>query len=307
MAHEVPINLQPPNGPKQTKGRQHYPIRKLPNGAKPDFGHGNDRSEKHQQNGESKLKKAQGPSNGEKSNQGKKPDEEGKKSGKGKKENRKDAQNKQTANAAESSEAGAGKKSKNKKKGNTNAKTGEEGYAGSSFHSSPEALALPKPSFKTSPKSKLAQAPISEQAPPVTQSPSSIPPSRESPAQQNYSRPMPMAMPFVYQGMPPQGPPQYPVVAHPQAMPQGTGPNPGLYQPGFNYTVNPQGYINYHYPPGAVPPQHPLGMNAYGYPPNPQLQPPIMAPMANQAPSQAPPTHAEGRKITFNELMGSSK
>uniref|UniRef100_A0A0L0NY54 Enhancer of mRNA-decapping protein 1 n=1 Tax=Candidozyma auris TaxID=498019 RepID=A0A0L0NY54_CANAR len=287
MAHEAPINIKPPGGPKAPKPSKNKHAQrqgKLPNGAKPDFGPGND------EGAQIKPKKGLLP-NGEKPNFGEKPEAK-KLNGKGKKE----------GNASKDHEGGKKSKKKNANGSGPAVAKAEEGYAGSSFHSSPEALALPKPSFKTSPKQKQTETPAASASSTAT----SVSQSRNSPVQHLPQRPISMgavpATPFVYQGMPPQGPPQFPVVAHPHAMP----PGPGPYQPGFSYTVNPQGYINYQYPPGAVPPPHPLGM-AFGYPqpyPPPHSMPSGPQNPANTSASSAP---LGGHKITFNELMSSSK
>lgn len=226
MAHEVPLQARPTNTPA-TKTNKHKPVpqpKRLPNGEKPDFG----------------GKKAKLPllPNGEKPNFSPSSDK-----------------SLQSPNGDK-----AGKKTKAKKGGAAKpkpGKKGEESYAGSSFHSSPEALALPKPSFRSSPKTNTQ--PI------------------ESPVQPVHQSPYPV-QPFMYQGMPPIPPPQYPVTAYP----------PG-FLPGFNYTTNNQGFINYLYPPSAVP-QPPMPMQSYPFQPQP-----------------AYPSAPAGQKISFSDLMGSSK
>lgn len=293
MAFEKPIDL--PNDPldlKPSKGKK-AGSRKLPNGAKPDFGPGSDKANISDQ--KQNLKMPSLP-NGEKPNfKGDEPEKLNKNTtNKDKKE--------QPKTTPVSVVPDADKQPQTKKS------TKVKRYAGSSFHSSPEALALPKPSFKTSPKSRGKEATPAQHAQPIVNAPASngnVQPGQgpvgHSSMQQMPARPVPMGGPFAYQGMPPQGPPQYPVVAHPQAM-QGRFPPGQIGQPGFNYTVNPQGYINYQYPVGAMPPQ-PLGMSPFGYPSQFQQQ---------QQPQAAPPhapggQHVAGQKITFNELMGSSK
>lgn len=241
MAHEVPLQVRPTN-PPAPKTNKHKPVpeprRRLPNGEKPDFGHD-----------KPKGKPPQLP-NGEKPNFGH--------------EARKEQHSGEKPQSGKKPKAKRGPKA-NKEPNNTNNNIKEAAkpvnYAGSSFHSSPEALALPKPSFRSSPKSNMAAI--------------------ESHVQPNhYPNQLNMPPAFVYQGMVPSGPPQYPVTAYPP-----TGP----YLPGFNYSANHQGFINYLYPPAAVP-QPPLPMQSYPF---------HVGPAFPSAPS--------GQKITFNDLMGSSK
>lgn len=253
MAHEIPLQVHPkaPSGPKT---RKHKPVHQakylLPNGEKPDFGSGN----------KEKPGKGRTPQlpNGEK------PDF-------GSIDHKKDQTNKQGGGRK-------ARKSSGKKACETTTKLddaveftkaeGKECYAGSSFHSSPEALALPKPSF--APKSSLNSS--------VSSSSKVLLPSGA--ASQNIQN-LPPA--FVYQGMPSNGPPRYPVKVYPPSA-----------HPGFNYNANQQGFINYLYPPAAIP-QPPLPMQSYPF----QMYPPVPPPPQNQ--------QIGGRKITFNELMGSSQ
>lgn len=266
MAHEIPIQVRKSQSPS-TKTNKHkpviQPVRQLPNGEQPNFGHSSkDKPIKHKQQLPNKEKPNFGP--------------ESVKSAKAKKLKKKNAAQTHTANES-SEENQSGRPSANNSSGSAQAnggnaksgKKGEESYAGSSFHLSPAALALPKPSFKASPKP--ASAPLQSPVQPTINS---------GPANLN----MPPA--FVYQGMPPAGPPRYPVTAYPTS---------GPYIPGFNYNANPQGFINYLYPPSAVP-QPPIPMQSY------PLGPPMQQQYQQQ---QQPQPHAQ--KITFNELLSSSK
>lgn len=246
MAHELPLQLPP-----KPKGAKEKPRPRLPNGDTPNFG-------------PAKEKKL--PSNT--------------RSGENKPKLRKPK--KKAAPPATNATSTSPQQ---------DAARPDDSYAGSLFHLSPEALALPKPLFRSSPQSaasSMPQAPANmasqmQNAPPVTplQQPTLM--GLQTPMHQTPNRPphMPNLPPaFVYQGMPPAPPPQYPVTSY-AAAPYG----------GFHYSANPQGFINYLYPPAAVP-QPPLPMQSY----------PLGAPM-QQAPAH--PYVQQGQKITFNDLMGS--
>lgn len=254
MAHEVPLQVHKTNTvpAKPKKPKPVHQQLKLPNGKKPEFGP----AQRDKSAGKPQLP------NGEKPNFGGADHKQ--LGGKKKKQGKKNAAN--NANTEKNSQAE--KPSATEKK--TNLEKGSDSYAGSSFHSSPEALALPKPSFaSTSPDVRTGPGPMSPQG-----SPSLYVPARNV---QN----MPPA--FVYQGMPPAEPPRYPVTAYPPSAAQG-----------FAYNANPQGFINYVSPPAAVP-QPPLPMQMYPF----QAYPPMGAPPPRGQP--------QGQRITFNELMGSSK
>lgn len=255
MAHEIPIQVHQ-KAPPGSKTRKHRPVPqpklKLPNGKQPDFG-------SHEKQ---KGSQTQQLPNGEK------PDFGGKES---------KTRRKKTADTLKPKHADSPPSS--------------DCYAGLSFHSSPEALALPKPLFATgSPKSGAGAGQQQQHAPPAQFSP---PPQQ----QQHHQSPqgpimtgtppprniynMPPA--FVYQGMPALGPPRYPVAVHQPSM-----------QPDLRYAANKQGFISYQQPVTAVP-QPPLPMQSYPFQMYPPVPPP---PMPNQQ---------FGQRITFNELMGSSK
>lgn len=173
----------------------------------------------------------------------------------------------------------------------------DESYAGLSFHSSPEALALPKPSFGGSPRQNTQiQTPILQ---PTQVAPT--PPQQGQTPQMSYAAPnypahfqqapSPAHTPtnfvhynpaLVYQGIPQTGPPAHPVQAYPLAPPAHFQPNYGYRNP-----VDPVGFRNY--PPPMTGPMGPI--QPYGY---------------AMAQPQQPHPPAE-QKITFNELLGSGK
>lgn len=275
MAHEIPIQVPPPN-PPTSKTNKHkpvpQPIRQLPNGEMPNFGPAKERKSKQHPQQQQILPNGEKPNFGNESKAGKKKLK--------KKSNNNNNTNPNTNNkvlsnglavnsTAVSKSAQANPDDKSKK--------GEGGYAGSSFHSSPEALGLPKPSFRASPKPTGAN--LQGQTP---QTPSQM----HSPVNGGVPN---LHNAFFYQGMPPAGPPRYPVTSYPPS---------GPYHPGFNYNANAQGFINYLYPPTAVP-QPPIPMQSY------PLGPPahLFAQHLQQQQFQQP----QAQKITFNELMGSSK
>lgn len=154
-------------------------------------------------------------------------------------------------------------------------KSGEESYAGSSFHSSPEALALPKPSFKSSPKQ---QSHALDHQSPIQSAQQSV---SHHTGIGNTHMGTNLHPGFVYQGMPAAPPPQYPVVAYPAPTP---------YHPGFDYRAVPQGYANYPYLPSGI-----------SHVPQQQFVAPPQAHTLNQQFALG------GQRISFNDLMNSSK
>lgn len=197
-------------------------------------------------------------------------------------------------------EKSKGKYDKEKKKDN---KKKVDAYAGSSFHSSPEALKLPKPTFKSSPKpsaSNLQKQPI----------------------------PIPNQMPM------PGNPNQVPMPGYPNQPPAQGHP-----MPNYPYYYYPQPMMmnpNMPQPPNTQQPQQPPNTQLPQQPSKEQLGPPM--PMMNQFPGQVPgyyypyfmnsppnpnqphpqphqqvppgttsPSNHEGQKISFNDLLGSSK
>lgn len=254
MAHEIPLQVhhKAPTGTKTRKHKPlHHPKHLLPNGEKPNFGQG-------QREKPGKGRSPQLPN-------GEKPDF-------GSSDHKKDNGGKD--HSGKKSKRGSGKKPMgiNPAGGSPvilNNGEGKECYAGSSFHSSPEALALPKPSFarnsfgnpKTMSQSQSQYTGHNDSVNVVNMSPG-----------------------LVYQGMPPNGPPRHPVTTYPPSSP-----------PGFNYHANRQGFINYLYPPAAVP-QPPLPLQSYPFQAYPLMPP-------QPLPSQ----QYGGQKISFSELMGSTR
>ncbi|CAK9440332.1 uncharacterized protein LODBEIA_P44320 [Lodderomyces beijingensis] len=245
-------------------------------------------------------------------------------------------------------------------------------YAGSSFHSSPAALNLPKPKFKTSPKQvesdgtgELSKsfnelASLSETSPagslsavssvgspslqklqrqqtPQSQQPLAAAPPPPPPSNSVTAAPPPppsnsvtayppgSLLPQMYQQQQPQ---------QPQHLAQGYAPSPHFIQPGFAYHVNPNGFISYppqqpiypgpfsHQPHQHSQPQ-PQAQQAHSFPHHPQQQPifthymtapPMMQHPKPQQPQQPPQPqqlqqeqNQSGQKITFNDLLSSSK
>lgn len=194
-------------------------------------------------------------------------------------------------------EKSKGRNDKDRKKDN---KKKVDAYAGSSFHSSPEALKLPKPTFKSSPKPTASSLQEKQPIP--------IPQQMAIPGNPN-QMPMP-----VYPNQPPvQGHPMpnYPYYYYPQPMmmnpnmsqPPNAQNAPNAQQPTKEQLGSPMPMMNQY--PGQVPGYyHPYFMNS---PPNPN-QPHPSQPFPQQVPpgTTSPPNH-EGQKISFNDLLGSSK
>lgn len=272
MAHESPIPVPHNNKNnvprKPEKSKKAPDVRILPSGNPVNFGHGG----------------SSGPSSGAK--KGKKP---------AKKAAEDSVLSQSLPNGEKprfSNDAKPRKKSpKDKEKGPSEKKgkrqlspaavKSEETYAGSSFHSSPAALNLPKPSFKSSPKTGPVTLPAGLGVPAGPGSGPSGPVGPVGPVSVPGSGPV-SSGPMYPNMMPNQG---MPVPSMGAVMPPGP---PNMYaQPGFSYSVTPQGYINYQYPP-YMPHQ----------PPYPQMAPPQPQPIA------AHPQES-GHKITFNQLLGS--
>lgn len=285
LAHEVALLVRPAHLAANPKTNKHRPVnepkRLLPNGDVPVF-HTKEKSRKAK------------PSlpNGERPNFGpddlKKEPNKGKLNGKqkkGKKSNNSPASknaNESKKSITNNTNSGANHASKENKQAfpakDSGKKSGEESYAGSSFHSSPEALALPKPSFKSSPK----------QPTPVLGQQSPIQPVSQQHANNNSTNMginhmnVNLNPAFVYQGIPAVPPPRYPVTSYPA----------GPYHIGYDYRSAPQTFFNYPYLPAGIPQGHVQPQ---------QFVPPQQVLSANQqfAPS--------GQRISFNDLMNSSK
>ena len=268
--------------------------RVLPDGSKPNFG-----NESSHQNGGNHKKQNNEPClpNGEKPNFG-----EGSKSHSKKKNNDHVLPNGEKPNFFNEKSSKKATKPKEKKPLIT-----EDTYAGSSFHSSPAALNLPKPSFKTSPKTNDAKQHTTEPNYHVN-------PQVNTPPQHSVNVPPQHPVTTYPAG---NGVPNIPTVpSNPTAFP----PRNHYAQPGFSYYATPQGYINYQYP-QVPPPPPPQGgvypMVAPQYQQQPQQHPqqhPQPQPQPQQLPQQHRPHHLpaiaapqQGHRISFNELLGSSK
>ncbi|KAL7666444.1 Enhancer of mRNA-decapping protein 1 [[Candida] zeylanoides] len=302
MAHEIPLAMhskpkydapppstmvkQAPKPSKRRPGKQDKVERELPNGAPVDFGHSKKASKakpKSQAADKSKAKTLTLPS-------GEKPkftfNGDGVK-GQSLPNGQKPVFNPPNTNK---------KSSKTGKRSQTNSTPeagAEETYAGSSFHSSPAALNLPKPSFKTaSPKARPEAAHTS--------------PLQQQQQQQHPIQPV-SQYPVFRQGGPPG--PVYPVAPYTASTipPVFATPNqnPMIYrgnqfvQPGFSYHHSPQGFINYH----QSAPQHPVQHMA----PAPQCNGYAMQQFASpQHHPNYPVMQPQGQKISFNDLIGQS-
>ena len=276
MAHQVPHQVP-----------VHVEDRRLPNGAKVDFGHGA-QTRKTKPKPAVPPDKAKGAKPKGNRNRAKSPLLPN-----GDKPDYSSFNAKPTANGDKPIANGNGNKLKKKQQQQQNTQSTPmalgDSYAGSSFHLSPEAVALPKPTFKTKlpPPSNL-----------LTAYPAGLAPATASPM---YPQRTPYMMNQPVPGHPqPQhvlGQPQ-PMLGQPQHIPQGQlmphppHPIPANVHPGFTYQVNPQGFIVYPPQPGAGP------VPGYGGPITTHFQQPM---------PQVQPTQQQGQRITFADLMGSQK
>lgn len=297
MSHELPLPLHQkkaaqaaqhkPAKNQAAKTNKHRPVtvpeRQLPSGKNVDFGHGN--RKKHDTLPEPTLPSGAKPNfyNDLKSETPEHPNTKAPVLPSGDKPNFGNKGPKKGKKVAEKAPAEP-KQKRPSKKGTS---VPEETYAGSSFHSSPAALNLPKPTFKTSPKS-AATAPV---GPTMAALPGMTPPQFPATAYPPGS------------GIPPNVPHQMP-----HQMPH----HNSQVQPGFSYQVTPQGHINYSFPHGAPPVGYPMVTSHYqypgvNYPPARGLYPP--PPQQFHVPHvQAPQQQAsQGQKISFNDLLGSAK
>lgn len=287
MAHELPIPIH------DNKKSHAEPIRKLPNGQLVDFGH--NKTKKNTKNTKTNDKNKKDKRISQNLPDGSKP------------VFNTDNSNTTTSTSTSTSTTSTNNNNNNSKK---NKKKPEEVYAGSSFHSSPEALNLPKPSFKTSPKpsGNIANGSVDNTtsgAPSHTVSPPQYPVTAYPPGS---GVPQPGMFPMNY----PQPPPMNPM---------GAGLNQQSFiQPGFQYQFNSNGNIMYpNFPPGPGPHTgpHPGPQNQppQGVPPMPnfagQLPFPQQPPSSNGYPIYTShyqnPTSSQGQKISFNDLLGSTK
>lgn len=279
--HQAKILL--PNGQKPDFGPGKERLPQLPNGAKPDFGTGEvpkkgKKSKKLGQNGA--LKAAGGQNQNKAQSNGNGPRNTNTNNNSKSNNNSND----NTANSPNGNSISIGNSNGN---ANGNRRNGSSGknldcYAGSSFHSSPEAVALPKPSFASASQSTSVSA-----SSPPRNDPAGLPlqmqPVFHSPAPQQQ---LPFTHPsgqynlnpaFVYQGVPGAGPPRYPITTYPPP-------------PKQNYSYG-----------GMMPGFMPPGPHMHHYQHYPMAPPPPPMPMASHQPPQ------NGQKILFNDLIGSSK
>lgn len=277
-------------GTNKSKGKKDkdLPAASLPNGEKPDFGNGEKLSSKHRNKKDRDYLPEPSLPNGAKVDFGN--------------------------NSTDNLTSGKKLSSKDKKKSSAlSASVSEDSYAGSSFHSSPSALALPKPSFKTLPKQPGAKSiDVSSPAGVSTVLASGAPiPVQGGVAPPRYpaaAYPLGSGFPMVplHSG---QQQPQVMMLVHPPPPPLAP-----YIQQGFSYQVTPQGYIHYPFMMGQ-PPSGP-GVNPQQF----QLQPtlghvPPGQGMLQQVftshfqPGVSPPVGKSqiGQKISFNELIDSSK
>lgn len=270
----------------------------LPNGEKPNFS--NDKKVKAKpKNKKKEKKKVELPTlpNGEKPNFGERSNEKKSKA----------AQLLQSLPNGDKPNFSSGKESYDKPSNDYGKKNKlEENYAGSSFHSSPAALNLPKPTFK-SPKQVNDEASSPSVTPIVKSQVLSVQAAQVTQTAQNTQN-----LNVANIGIP-HPPPQYPVTMYQPTPGQLNNPlaynSHGHYiqQPGFTYQYNPQGYVQYQYPYQA-PQQGPYGIVPLG------VQPPIpngQLPLPPHHPNHVHPMYAlapaKEQKITFSDLLGSVK
>lgn len=268
MAHEMPVPIKD---------------RSLPNGDKVDFGHGNKNVNHKRKPSNNKKPMEQSLPNGAK------PVFGGEK--KFAKENSYDSD---TSN-------GSGHSKDKKKNGGKKSNKEKDVFAGSTFHSSPEALNLPKPSFKgASPRPENRAV---ENKYPVTNYPSPYYTPQMGQGQMAPGQPGQGQMGPGQGQMGPGGPGQMgqmpggmmPMMPMNPMMPMGRpysglmpgAPGPGA--PGF-YPYYPNQQVQQHPPQYQLPPQSQQAK----LPPAHPVQP-------------FPANSGSGQKISFNDLIGSSK
>lgn len=262
---QIPKELRPDLGPGKTR------TPKLPNGEKPDFGTG-DRNKKDF----IKPKKVKKPAS------------------------------KKSLNGSEGHETSNLQAHGDRKLLTSSGSSGKNAdcYAGSSFHSSPEAVALPKPSFagSSSGSTSPSQAGIVRLPSQSTRIAAAQPmvPNYISPAQQPVVQVPPAVSgrynlhpAFVYQGVPGSGPPQYPITSYSIPHKQEYSYRPMM--PQFPVQA------------GPTHPHGPYSMALAGVPQQPQVQAQVQAQVQVQAQSHHTQHPQYGQRISFNELIGSSK
>lgn len=328
MAHEVstPIQINENNPSfqnslkkpsRQSKKKQYEgipdQIRFLPSGAPVDFGNGSNRSKnnnspKKQLKEPIKLSSLPSLPNGEKpqfhsdnrsESRRKKDGDQSSSKNKSKKSQRADNKapveislpNGEKPNFNTNNNNNQKSKKNKKDKGPVSAVVEEDSsnYAGSSFHSSPAALNLPKPNFKPSPKQGVVlKEDVELVSPKLTDALS--PASAKATAVASHSPQSPATtVSNSSTGYPPShaNPPTFTAAPYPSQQP--------MYPPQIS-----QGALPPHFVPQPVPPP-PL-------PPNQFYNPYLAAPPQMHYPQ---PVHSQpnqqGQKITFNQLLSSSK
>lgn len=253
MAHEIPVSLQAQEG-----------TRTLPNGEKVDFGNGNKNNVNHKRKPSNNTKKK------DKYSEPSLPDGAKPVFGNEKKSN--------TYYDSDSSNSSGKEKKKNVNAKKTN--KDKDVFAGSTFHSSPEALNLPKPSFKiASPKPEMKNPVTNYPSPYYNPGPQQIPP-----PQGTVNPGMPQ-MPMNFAGM-------------------GPGPVAGM-DPRMNYpgqmVPGAPGYYPYFNPQHGQHSQPPVQQHP------PQYQLPLQSQQAKLPPSHPvqpfPADSTSGQKISFNDLF----
>ncbi|CAK7906994.1 enhancer of mRNA-decapping protein 1 [[Candida] anglica] len=354
MAHELPLTIPvpqydgppkpKPNGKKRTNKEKISTVRTLPTGEPVDFGNNKKSSKKSSNtkstsptlpdgsapnfyNGQSSISNTNSAPTGSRKKK-QQQDSQSHPNGSNNNESKKSEQSLPNGSkpnfnpGAEKPSKKTGKQtsSKGDKKNPANAVAMEENYAGSSFHSSPAALNLPKPSFKTSPKSRVAQQTVITSPQQQLASPQQ---------QQTFTSPLQMSAPLQQFPHPmqqhPAAGPMYPVAPYgqgklPPAFPS-PNQNPMIYrgnqfvQPGFSYQHSPQGYITYQNGIQGHPNNTSVGvpMHHAGPPPQHMSHPPPPPPPGAYMPYvQQPvqqyhvPAAQSGQKISFNDLLGST-
>lgn len=270
MAHEMPVPIHGTND------------RRLPNGEKVDFGNNSKRNgPNHQRKASNNHGKKNKLTTAEPSlPNGSKPDF-------GSDKKQKDYGYDSSSDSSHHSSARDNKDGRDKKKNGKKQGKKEDVFAGTTFHSSPEALNLPKPSFKSS-------SPKAEPQHPVTNYPSPYHmPNSTGPVPQPAMGPngsmYPIANGMVGGGLP-VGLPMQGTLYPGQMVPGAPGAN---YYPYYNQQYQ---HPLQQYPPQQHPPQHQL-------PPQDTKQPPAYPVQPFPATSAA----TQGQKISFNDLLGSSK
>ena len=328
MAHEPPIPIHqeapsydalPKNRKKtskakgQSQNQQHQnllkpPIRLLPNGEAVDFGRNNKKSTKANQN-QYQSSKISDPSLPDGSTPNFKP-AEGKLKGKKGKQQEQSLPNGSKPNFKpgntlnnDNQNNTLDKSKKNLKLASKSKSPTEDTYAGSSFHSSPAALNLPKPSFKsTSPKADQAvgsttataiRSPLLHAAASPAQVPVGVVP-HFSPGQGPHPNPN-LTYPVTLYGRP-----AFPsVIPMPVTQPVIHAGNQFV-QNGFSYQHTPQGNINYQFAPGG---QYPAPFPPQQFQQIPQQVPaPQMHPQIH--PSMVPAVQVQ--QLSFNDHVGPS-